>query len=160
MPARPRRHRHELALRAFALTYPETQEDFPWGHRALKVRGKIFAVMGKDEPALSLSVKLPFSAEGALQLPFCEPTHYGLGRSGWVTATFAPRAAVPLDVLRSWIDESYRAVAPKRLVRGLAARAGARLASSATRAAKRLFGRVAARPPAARSRARASAPSP
>jgi predicted DNA-binding protein (MmcQ/YjbR family) len=120
MPARRRRNRHELALRDFALSYPESHEDFPWGHRALKVRGKAFAFMSRDEAGLSLSVKLPASAEGALQFPFCEPTHYGLGRSGWVTASFEPRTAVPVDVLRSWIDESYRAVAPKKLVADLA----------------------------------------
>jgi predicted DNA-binding protein (MmcQ/YjbR family) len=120
MPRRISRHRHELTLRAFALSYPEAHEDLPWGHRALKVRGKTFTFMNKDEPELSLSVKLPASAEGAQQFPFCQPTHYGLGRSGWVTATFAPRAAVPLPMLRSWIDESYRAVAPKRLAAGLA----------------------------------------
>lgn len=119
--ARARRNPHEAALRAAALAYPEAHEDFPWGHRALKVRGKAFAFMSKDEPGLSLSVKLPASAEGALQFPFCEPTHYGLGRSGWVTATFAPGVRPPLDVLRSWLDESYRAVAPKRLVAGLGA---------------------------------------
>jgi predicted DNA-binding protein (MmcQ/YjbR family) len=118
MPA-PRRHPHETLLRKIALAYPETHEDFPWGHRALKVRGKAFVFMSKDEPELSLSVKLPWSAEGALQLPNCEPTHYGLGRSGWVTATFGPREKAPLDALRSWIDESYRAVAPKKLVAGL-----------------------------------------
>jgi predicted DNA-binding protein (MmcQ/YjbR family) len=116
MSGRSRRgNRHEAALRAHALSYPETREDFPWGHRAIKVRGKAFVFMSNDEPELSLSVKLPASAEGALQFPFAEPTHYGLGRSGWVTATFAPRAKPPLDMLRSWIDESYRAVAPKRL---------------------------------------------
>lgn len=120
MPRRTSRHRHELALRAFALSCPEAHEDFPWGHRALKVRGKAFVFMSKDEPGLSLSVKLPASAEGALQFPFCEPTHYGLGRSGWVTATFAPRAAVPLPMLRSWIVESYRAVAPRRVAAALA----------------------------------------
>jgi predicted DNA-binding protein (MmcQ/YjbR family) len=94
----------------------EAHEDFPWGHRAIKVGRKAFVFMSKDEPGLSLSVKLPASAEGALQFPFCEPTHYGLGRSGWVTATFGPRDTVPLDVLQSWIDESYRAIAPKTLV--------------------------------------------
>jgi predicted DNA-binding protein (MmcQ/YjbR family) len=116
---RPRKNPHEATLRAAALAYPEAHEDFPWGHRALKVRGKAFAFMSKDEPGLSLSVKLPASAEGALQFPFCEPTHYGLGRSGWVTATFAPAVRPPVDVLRSWLDESYRAVAPKRLVAAL-----------------------------------------
>jgi predicted DNA-binding protein (MmcQ/YjbR family) len=115
MPARTTRHRHEAAVRKLALGYPESREDFPWGHSAIKVRGKAFVFMSKDEPDLSVSVKLPASAEGVLQLPYCEPTHYGLGRSGWVTATFGPRDAVPLDAVRSWIDESYRAVAPKRL---------------------------------------------
>jgi predicted DNA-binding protein (MmcQ/YjbR family) len=124
MAAKPRPHRREAVLRDLALAYPEAHEDFPWGHRAIKVRGKAFVFMSNDEPELSLSVKLPASAEGALQFPFCEPTHYGLGRSGWVTATFAPRDAVPLDVLRSWIDESYRAVAPKRLVAQLAPAGG------------------------------------
>ncbi len=125
MPPARRRHLHEPLLRELALAYPETHEDFPWGHRAIKVRGKAFVFMSKDEPTLSLSVKLPWSAEGALQLPNCEPTHYGLGRSGWVTATFGPREKAPLDALRSWIEESYRAVAPKRLVALVSATAGA-----------------------------------
>jgi predicted DNA-binding protein (MmcQ/YjbR family) len=120
-----RRHPAEAALRAFALSYPEATEDFPWGHRAIKVRRKAFVFMSNDEPELSLSVKLPGSAEGALQLPFAEPTHYGLGRSGWVTATFGPNAKPPLEVLRSWIDESYRAVAPKRLAATVAGEAAA-----------------------------------
>jgi predicted DNA-binding protein (MmcQ/YjbR family) len=117
MATPPLRNPDELALRAAALTYPETHEDFPWDrHRALKVRRKVFVITTYDEDGLSVSLKLPWSAEGALQFPFCEPTGYGLGRAGWVTASFGPRRKPPLDVLRSWIDESYRAVAPKRLV--------------------------------------------
>ncbi len=115
MPRASRRHPQESSVRALALAYPETHEDFPWGHRAIKVRGKVFVFMSKDEPALSVSVKLPWSAEGALQLPNCEPTHYGLGKSGWVTATFGRKEKASLEMLRSWIDESYLAVAPKRL---------------------------------------------
>jgi hypothetical protein len=33
-----------------------------------------------------------------------------------VTATFAAGEPVPIDLLKTWIDESYRAQAPKRLV--------------------------------------------
>lgn len=123
MAAPPRRDRHERALRAAALAYPEARESFPWDrHRAIKVRGKVFAITTSDDDGLSLTVKLPWSAEGALLLfPFCEPAGYGLGRAGWVTASFAPGRKPPLDVLRSWIDESYRAVAPKRVVAGLPA---------------------------------------
>lgn len=119
MPRAPRRHPQERTVRDLALAYPETHEDFPWGHRAIKVRRKVFVIMSNDEPALSISVKLPWSAEGALQLPSCEPTAYGLGRSGWVTATFGPAEKAPVDAIRSWIDESFRAVAPKRLAAAL-----------------------------------------
>ena len=51
----------------------------------------------------------------ALKLPFVTPTEYGLGRSGWVTARFPRTARVPVELLKVWIDESYRAIAPKRL---------------------------------------------
>ena len=74
---------------------------------------------------LSLSVKLPGSATLALDLPFASPTGYGLGKSGWVTARFGPREKPPVAVLERWIDESYRAVAPKKLVARLARRGGA-----------------------------------
>lgn len=106
----------ELALRKYALSFPETHEDFPWGHRALKVRGKGFLFMGGDEKAFSLSVKLPTSADGVLLLPFASPTGYGLGKSGWVTARFTRKDKIPFEWIRSWIEESYRAVAPRRLV--------------------------------------------
>ena len=65
---------------------------------------------------MSLSVKLPESGEEALTLPFTKPTGYGLGKSGWITATFASKEKPPVEVLKAWILESYRAVAPKRLL--------------------------------------------
>ena len=133
MAAPPLRNRHELALRAVALAYPEAHEDFPWDrHRAVKVRRKVFVITTYDETGLSVSVQLPWSAEGALQFPLCEPTGYGLGRAGWVTASFGPRKKPPLEVLRSWIDESYRAVAPKRVVAALAPSAPARARRTAS----------------------------
>ena len=106
------------ALRKFALTLPGAVEDFPWGERVAKVGGKVFVFLGTDpagDSPLSLSVKLPESGEEALTLPFTKPTGYGLGKSGWVTATVPPGDEPPVEVLRSWIGESYRTVAPKRL---------------------------------------------
>ncbi len=110
----------EAALREHALAFPEAVEEFPWGHRAIKVRKKIFAIMATDDEGLSLSVKLPESGIAALAFPFAAPTGYGLGKSGWVTARFGPKERPPLDLLRAWIDESWRAVAPKKLVASLA----------------------------------------
>ena len=98
------------------MTYPEVREEFPWGERAFKVAKKVFVFLGSDGSDVSMSVKLPESNEMALQFPFAEPTHYGLGKSGWVTVKFAPDDEVPMFLLEGWIGESYRAVAPKKLV--------------------------------------------
>ncbi len=106
----------ESALRAIALGYPESHEDFPWGERALKVKGKVFAFMYFSDNGLSLTTKLAQTQDIALSLPFAKPTGYGLGKSGWVTARFAPGETPPLGLLAAFIDESYRAVAPKKLV--------------------------------------------
>jgi predicted DNA-binding protein (MmcQ/YjbR family) len=107
---------HELTLRDFALSYPGAHEDFPWGHRALKVKGKAFLFMGHEQGGLGLSVKLPHSNSAALMMPFATPTGYGLGKSGWVSASFPKSEKPPMEMLRQWVDESYRAVAPKTLV--------------------------------------------
>ena len=105
-------------LRKFALSFPEAYEDFPWGDRVMKVRGKIFLFLGEDKDTLNLSVKLPKTSDAALGLPFTSPTRYRLGRSGWVTARFPKKSEIPIDMFRDWIEESYRAVAPASLAVG------------------------------------------
>ena len=106
-------------LVTFALSYPEAWEDHPWGETVIKVKAKIFLFIHVGDDGTSLSVKLPSSMLDALALPYCQPTGYGLGRSGWVTARLPPGDR-PDDLLRAWIDESWRAVAPKRLVKSYA----------------------------------------
>ena len=103
------------ALRRYGLGLPEATEDFPWGHSALKVRGKTFVWLDKSDGALSLTVKLPASRDFASVFDFTEPAGYGLARSGWIACRFAADEAADLDLLRRWIAESYRAVAPKKL---------------------------------------------
>ena len=102
-------------LRAFCLSFPEAYEDHPWGETVFKVRKKIFVFLGLPENGVSVTVKLPTSGWPAQQLPFVKPTGYNLGKSGWITASFAPGEEIPFDLLREWIMESYRAVAPKKL---------------------------------------------
>jgi predicted DNA-binding protein (MmcQ/YjbR family) len=97
------------------LAYPGATEDFPWGHRSAKVNGKMFAIVSVDEGRLSVTLKLPVSHEAALLFPFAEPTGYGMGKSGWVTSRFAPGEAIPVELLEAWLEESYQAVAPKRV---------------------------------------------
>ena len=104
-------------LRRFALGYPEAREDHPWGETVIKVKKKVFVFLGHPEDGgVGLSVKLPQSNLLALDLPFATPTGYGLGKAGWVTAHFSPKQKPPLELLKQWIDESYRAVAPRTLV--------------------------------------------
>ena len=106
------------ALRDFALRLPGATEDFPWGERVAKVNKKVFVFLGCDPVPggeMGLSVKLPESGQEALDLPFTKPTGYGLGKSGWVTATFGPKDKPPIEILKAWIRESYLAVAPKKL---------------------------------------------
>ena len=113
-------HRNaEEKLRQYALAYPEAVEEFPWGERAIKVRKKVFLFMSADADGLRLTTKLPDSAEFALSHPFTAATGYGLGKSGWVSSSFERGQRPPLDLLCDWIDESYRAVAPKTLVKQL-----------------------------------------
>ncbi|HEV2816503.1 MAG TPA: MmcQ/YjbR family DNA-binding protein [Allosphingosinicella sp.] len=102
-------------LRRHGLGFPETVEDFPWEHTALKVRGKVFAFMDDSEGELSMTVKLPVSRDFALVFDFAEPAGYGLGRSGWISCRFAAGESPDLDLLKRWMAESYRAVAPKKL---------------------------------------------
>lgn len=47
-----------------------------------------------------------------------EPAHYGLGKSGWVTAVLPLAAEPPLDVLEAWISESHHVIALKSLQPG------------------------------------------
>jgi hypothetical protein len=51
----------------------------------------------------------------ALMQPFAAPTGYGLGKSGWVTASFTKKEKVPVALLGAWLRESYLAVAPKKI---------------------------------------------
>ena len=100
---------------AFALSLPESALDRPWeDDEVVKVRGKIFVFLGPPG-SRRLSVKLAESHAHALAVEGAEPTGYGLGKAGWVTAPYrAP--GVSIDVLCDWVEESYRIRAPKRLV--------------------------------------------
>ncbi len=109
----------EKQLLQTALRYPDAHEDHPWGETVVKVKGKVFVFLGASDGRLGVTTKLPRTGPAALGLPFTEPCGYGLGKSGWVTARFDAGEDIPVDLLVSWLDESYRAVAPKRSVAAL-----------------------------------------
>jgi predicted DNA-binding protein (MmcQ/YjbR family) len=120
-------------LRDFALSLPGAWEDFPWGERVAKVDKKVFVFFGHDgetEPSL-VTVKLVESHGHALAIEGAAQTGYGLGRAGWVNVPVQAKGVTPV-VLFDWIEESYRIVAPKRLVAELDRRT-ARLGARGTR---------------------------
>jgi predicted DNA-binding protein (MmcQ/YjbR family) len=111
-------------MREFAFALPGAWEDFPWeGESVAKVGKKVFvfniAPADQVSDRLVFSVKLPESAEPARSLPYTSPTGYGLGRAGWVTVDLGtgPDAdPPPVELFLDWIEESYRTIAPKRLI--------------------------------------------
>lgn len=121
-----RRAPDPLAVRAkvreFALRLPEAVEEFPWGESVIKVNKKIFVFLGVGDgsypPAITVKLKDDEAHAHAMTAPGAEPAGYGLGKAGWVR--------IPLDegvpaaeLLSDWTEESYRVIAPKRLVKEL-----------------------------------------
>ena len=106
-------------LRAHALKHPGAWADEPWpGDHVAKVGKKIFAFFGGEGSDVSIGVKLPRSLLFARTQPFVTKMGYGMDKSGWVAARIGKGETIPLELLLSWIDESYETVAatalPKR----------------------------------------------
>jgi len=102
--------------RAFAAGLPGAWEDHPWGETVYKVGKKVFVFFGVGDEG-HLTVKLRDRHDEAMAFDWVKPSGYGLDRGGWVSCSLPPDA--PLEMVVSWIEESYRIVAPKKLVAAL-----------------------------------------
>ena len=113
-------HRRCDSIEEFALSLPEAWPDTPWGDRVVKVGKKIFLfVSGPDAERPVITVKVPESRDHALSYPEAFPTRYGLGKHGWVTIHVDTVPDEEQEVLIDFVEESYRAVATKTLVKRL-----------------------------------------
>lgn len=101
-------------LRGVALSLPETSEGTSCVNRAFKVRKKNFLFLGEKDGEVRLMVKLVESLAGAEAL--ADP-RIDVGRLGWVTARFEPEDPPDVGMLERWVVESFRALAPKTVVR-------------------------------------------
>jgi predicted DNA-binding protein (MmcQ/YjbR family) len=120
MPRKRRNHATITELEAFALSLPEAWADSPWGDRVVKVGKKIFVFLSSesaDRPGIT--VKLPESHDHGLSYEGSVLPGYGLGKHGWVTVYLDGVPDEQHDVLLDFIEESYRAVATKTLVKRL-----------------------------------------
>jgi predicted DNA-binding protein (MmcQ/YjbR family) len=110
----------EAELIAFAATFPGAWEDYPWDHTVMKVGQKIFVFFGgaaSPPGELSMTVKLPISYEMALILPYMSPAGHGLWKGGWAALRQHDGDDIDVETIKGWIVQSYRAVAPKKLVK-------------------------------------------
>ncbi len=114
-------------LRGICLAFPEAEERSFGGHTApaFRVREKLF-VMSSEFPPFTLVCKAPPGAQAVLvgsnPEQFFVPAY--VGSKGWI--------GVNLDAVEDWdeiaglIAESYRMIAPKKLVAMMNAAANAR----------------------------------
>jgi predicted DNA-binding protein (MmcQ/YjbR family) len=113
-------HHFCRSVEEFALSLPDAWPDTPWGDRVVKVGKKIFVfVSGPDAERPVITVKVPESRDHALSYPDAFPTRYGLGKHGWVTIYVDNVPIEEREVLLDFVEESYRAVATKTLVKRL-----------------------------------------
>jgi predicted DNA-binding protein (MmcQ/YjbR family) len=107
-------------LERFALSLPEAWPDNPWGDRVVKVAKKIFVFLSSPESERQgLTVKLPDSHDHGLSFEGAVLPGYGLGKAGWVTIYVDGVPKDEREVLLDFVEESYRAIAPKKLVKQL-----------------------------------------
>lgn len=106
-------------LRSVCLSLPEAAEKEAWGDPTWRVRNKIFAMQkGNHEGGRpSLWLKAPDGAQAALvegrPQSFFVPPY--VGHKGWV-GVYLDTRNVDWPLLESLIEESYRLIAPRRLV--------------------------------------------
>jgi predicted DNA-binding protein (MmcQ/YjbR family) len=107
------------AVHEFALGLPGAWEDHPWDETVAKVGKKVFVFMGDpDSRPGGITVKLTDSHGHALSVDGAEPSGYGLGKAGWVSVPLAGPASDP-DLVCDWVEESYRNIATKKLIKEL-----------------------------------------
>ena len=102
-------------VKAICLALPETKLTMTWGKPHFRVGEKIFAGCNDDDDPPTIGFKLTKPHQGQLiKRPGFEKAKY-VGRHGWVSMD-ASRVK-DWDEVRALIHESYRLIAPKRLVR-------------------------------------------
>ncbi len=98
------------AIREFCLEFPEASEKLQWGDElCFKVGGKIFVMLGLDNPRLCLKCS-PESFAELVEREDVRPAPY-VGRYKWVMLDRLD--AVSWNELRELIRQSYEMVAAK-----------------------------------------------
>jgi predicted DNA-binding protein (MmcQ/YjbR family) len=98
------------AIHEFCLAFPQATENLQWGDDlCFKIQGKIFAIVGLDDPRLCFKCMPEIFAE-LIEREDIHPAPY-VGRYKWVMLDRID--AVRWDELRELIRQSYEMVAAK-----------------------------------------------
>ncbi len=101
-------------LAKICLALPGTKMTITWGEPHFRVGDKIFSGYGKEDGRMVIGFKLALDhALGITADPRFRPAKYG-GPHGWVSMDISGRKDWKL--IAALVDESYRLIAPKRLV--------------------------------------------
>ena len=104
-------------IRDYCLSKPGAEETLPFGPDTLvyKVGGKVFLLMGMNNPELRFNVKCDPAKAIELREEFsCVLPGYHMNKKHW--NTIVVDGSVPAKMLKEWIDHSYSLVAkaPKK----------------------------------------------
>lgn len=103
-----------VKMREICLSLPDTKETMTWGKPHFRVGEKIFSGCGEENGKEVIGFKLEMEhAAAAIRDPRFWRAPY-VGHKGWVSMDAAK--VRDWDEVRSMIIESYRLIAPKRLL--------------------------------------------
>jgi predicted DNA-binding protein (MmcQ/YjbR family) len=106
-------------LRKLVATLPETEEVETWEHPTFRVRNKIFTSFGQAEDGARIGAKATKPDQAVLITnPAIEKAAY-VGQHGWISMH---AEELPWPALVDLVEQSYRLIAPKTLVKQLDAR--------------------------------------
>jgi len=103
------------ALRARALEFPGVAEGDSCVKRSFKARTKGFLYLGEKDESYNVMLKVGDSLDDVRRFCAERPDTRSVGETNWVTLDFAGDEAPP-PALNDWIEESFRLLAPKKLV--------------------------------------------
>ncbi|MFD8248267.1 MmcQ/YjbR family DNA-binding protein [Nocardia sp. NPDC059691] len=101
-------------VRAFALSLPETSEQFTWGMPTFRVAGKLFLTLPESET--SMAVRCPVADRD--ELVVAEPDKFWIAAheagNAWVRARLT--ALDDREELEAIVQDSWRQAAPRHLL--------------------------------------------
>ncbi len=114
------RHEGTKQLRVRALELPGVAEGESCVKRAFKARTKGFLYLGEKDESYNVMLKIGDSLAAAQSFCAESPDNRSIGKTNWMTLEFGADEVPPAE-LSVWIEESFRLLAPKKLVTELEA---------------------------------------